>query len=490
MAEITFGGLATGMDTESIVTGLMAVDQIPVDNLYEDQEYEALRLSAYKEFDDKLTAFRDAVGDLNLTNEVRLTEANLSSEDNITASSDGAQLGSYEISVVQRAQVQKDVADGFSSFDESVLGTGTLSIGDEVITVDSSNDSLRGLMESINAVSDSTGVTATLLNDGSEGDSSHHLVFSGVDASTSFEISSSLVDSAGEAVDFTTSNIREAQQAIAYVDGVEVVGNSNTLSEVIPGVTINLNEVSEILTEASGDTPAVYATTTLDVEADTDALKEKITTFVTAYNGIMEWIGSAYDEDQFDVDSTTDTDSDDDTDSVDDDDDDDDDTDTETLAYVLRGDSSINAVKRSLQSALSDSVNSSGSLQILSEIGISTQYDGTLAMNSSEVDEVLSEKFDDVVKLFAGDGTVDGVMKELNTYMVDTTSSTDGLYALKEDNHDTKIESLDDQIEQKEYLLEKMEERIRAQFNAMELLVSELNSTSDYLTQAFSSSSS
>lgn len=488
MAEISFGGLATGLDTSTIVEGLMAVETATVTNLEDDQEYEALRLSAYKEFDDKLTAFRDAVGDLNLTSEVRLTETSLSSEDNITASSDGAQEGSYEVSVVQLAQVQKDVADGFSSSGESLLGTGTFTIGDQVITVDSSNDSLKGLMESINALSDDTGVTATILNDGSDSDESYHLVFSGVDASTSFEISSSLVDSSGDTVDFTTSRVREAQQAMAYVDGLEVVGNTNTLSDVIPGVTINLNEVSEILTEASGDTPAVYATTTLDVEADTDALKEKITTFVTAYNGIMEWIASAYDEDQFDVESTTDTeetDSDDDTDS----DSDDDDTDTETLAYILRGDSSINAVKRSLQSTLTDAIDNSGSLQILSEIGISTQYDGTLYMNSSEVDEALSENFNDVVKLFAGDDTVDGVMKELNTYMVETTSSSDGLYALKEDSHDTKIESLDDQIEQKEYLLEKIETRIRAQFNAMELLVSELNSMSDYLTQAFSSSS-
>jgi flagellar hook-associated protein 2 len=481
MSTITFSGLATGLDTDTIVEGLMAVENAAVESLEDDQEYEALKLKAYKEFDDKLEAFRTAVSDLNLTNEVRLTKTKLSSEDTVTASSDGAQLGSYDISVVQLAQVQKDIGAGFSSSTASVFGTGTFTIGDEVITVDSDNNSLQGLMESINALSGETGVTATLLNDGSDSEN-YHLVFSGVDASSSFEISSSLVDSSGDAVDFTTTRVRDAQQAIAYVDGLEVVGNSNTLSDVISGVTLNLNEVSEIITAATDDQPAQYATTTLTVEADTDTLKEKITTFVSAYNGIMEWISSAYDEDQFDVDSTTDTDT--------TDDDDESDEDATTLAYVLRGDSSINSIKRSLQNTLSSAIDNSGSLQILSQIGLSTQYDGTLYMNSSKVDEALSENFEDVVKLFAGDGTVDGVMKELNTYMLEVTSSADGIYATKSDSYDEKIEDLDDLIAQKEYLLEKVEERIRAQFSAMELLVSELNSIGDYLTQTFSSSSS
>jgi flagellar hook-associated protein 2 len=479
MADVTFSGLATGIDTDSVVEGLMAAENAVVESLGEDQDYEALKLSAYKEFDDKLEAFRSAVADLNLTSEVRLTEARLSSEDTITATSNSAKTGSYDIAVAQLAQVQKDFSVGYSSSSESVLGTGTFTIGDEEIIIDSSNNSLQGLMDAVNALSDDTGVSATLLNDGSDSEN-YHLVFSGTDASTSYEISTSL---SGTGTDFSTTRVRDAQQSIAYVDGIEVIGNSNTLSGVIAGVTLNLNEVSDIITPATDDEPAEYATTTLTIEADEDALKEKITSFVTAYNGIMEWIASAYDDDQFDIESTTD--SDDDSDS--DDDDDDDET---TLAYVVRGDSSINSVKRNLQSAISSVIDNSGSLQILSEIGISTQYDGTLYMNSSKLDTALSENFEDVVKLFAGDDTTDGVMDGLNSYMLEVTSASDGLYALKSDNYDDKIESLDDQIEQKEYLLEKIEERIRAQFAAMELLVSELNNVSSYLSALNTSSSS
>ena len=476
MAEISFGGLATGLPTEEIVEGLMAAERAPLERLQKEQEYEKSRLKAYEEFNDKLKALRTAAGDLNITSEVRLTDVRLSSDESISASSSGAQLGSYDITVAQLAQVQKDVSSGFSSDTEALLGTGTFTVAGEVIQVDKNNNSLQGLMESINALSEETGVSAAIINDGNSSDN-YHLVFSGKDATTTFSVSHTLQNADTSSVSFSTSRVRDAQQSIAYVDGIEVVGNSNSLTGVVSGLTINLSEVSEIITPASDGNPPEYKATTLTVEPDTDSLKEKITTFVTAYNGIMEWIESAYNEDSFATESDTSDDSDSSSDS------DNENAKETTLAFYLRGDASINGVKRELQTMLSSSIGSSGSLQILSEIGISTQVDGTLNVNSSKMDKALEDNFNDVVKLLAGDDDVDGVMKKFNTYLVETTSLADGLYSSKEDTYETKNKRLDNQILQKETLMEKIEARIRSQFYAMELLVSELNSVGDYLTQ-------
>ena len=261
--------------------------------------------------------------------------------------------------------------------------------------------------------------------------------------------------------------MRGAQQAIAYVDGIEVVSNTNTLSGVIAGVTINLNNESEIVS-ASGDIPVVYETATLNIEADTESLKEKLSTFVTSYNSIMEWITSGYEkitETAEQSASKSDTDE------------------EESLSNYLRGDATINYVKRSLQSILSDSIGSTGSLHILSEIGISTQVDGTLLANNSKLDNALESKFEDVVKLLAGEDSADGVMKKFNSYLIGATSASDGMYAAKRDRYESVVRRLDDQIAQKEPMMDKIEARIRAQFNAMELLVSNLNAQSDYLTQ-------
>jgi flagellar hook-associated protein 2 len=181
----------------------------------------------------------------------------------------------------------------------------------------------------------------------------------------------------------------------------------------------------------------------------------------------MDWIDSGYDITAKTEDTTTTS----------------DETQEDSLSDYLRGDATINDIKRSLQSVLSDAVGNGGSLQILSEIGISTQSDGTLMLNNAKLDKALESKFDDVVKLLAGEGSVDGVMKKFNSYLIDTTSKTKGMYANKRDRYENAVNRLDDQIRQKEFLMDKIQTRIRAQFNAMEQLVSNLNATGDYLTQ-------
>jgi flagellar hook-associated protein 2 len=466
MAEISFGGLATGLPTEDLVTSLMAVERQPIDRLEAEKEYESQRLKAYEQLNSRLSDLRSAAGDLNITSDVRTTSVRLSSEATVSASSNGAATGSYDIAVAQLAQVQKTVTDGLSSDTGSLLGSGYFSIGDVAIEVNDTNNSLQGLMASINSLSDETGVFASIINDGGDSDN-YHLVLTGRDAATSFSVGYSLQDSEGAEIAFSASHVRAAQQAVAYVDGIEIV---STLSGTIAGLTINLNQVSEIVTPASGDDPAVYQTTTLNVEADTSTLKEKLSTFVSSYNEIMDWIESGYmTADELDAaeaaleDGSS--------------------TEELSLAYYLRGDATVNDIKRGLQGILSDAVGNSGSLQILSEIGISTQSDGTLLQNNGKLDAALEAKFDDVVKLLAGEDAIGGVMKKFNYYLVQTTSTSDGMYAMKQDRYDAAVKRLDEQINQKETLMDKIEERIRAQFNAMELLVSNLNATGDYLTQ-------
>ncbi len=462
MAEISFGGLATGLPTEELVTGLMAIERRPLDRLEADKEYESLRLQAYKQFNTKLDSLRTAVSGLNITSDVRTTSVRMSSEEFVTGSSNGARTGSYDIAVAQLAQMQKTVTEGFSSESDSIFGVGTFSINDQVITVDSTNNSLRELMDSINAISEETGVSASIINDGNATDN-YHLVLTGKDASTNFTVTPTLTGG----LPISTTDVRVAQKAIAYIDGIEVVSNTNTLSGVIAGVTINLNNESEIITPASGSDPAVYATSTLNVVSDTESLKEKLSTFVTAYNSIMDWITSGYSETAGTSEAAKDGEK----------------AEPESLSDYLRGDATINKIKRGLQSILSDAVGNSGSLHILSEIGITTQQDGTLLQNSTKMNSAMESKFEDVVKLLAGEDSIDGVMKKFNSYLVDITTGSNGMYAAKKDRYDAAVKRLDNQISQKEPLIAKIEERIRAQFNAMELLVSSLNAQGDYLTQ-------
>ena len=475
MAGITFSGLASGLKTDEIITELMTLERAPLDRLEAQKEAEAARLTAFKQLDSRLEDLRSAVGGLNITSEVRTSKINLSSEDAFSASSNGAASGSYDVTVVQLAQMQKTVSVGVSSDTVGGLGTGTFMVAGKTITVDESNNSLQGLAESINALSEKTGVEASIINDGS-GVNAYHLVLTGQDAQTRFTASSNLVDSEGAAIPFGLTETRFAQQAVAFVDGVKVVSDTNTVSGVIPGVTMHLNSVSNTsyggTFEAGLDPwqwadPPRYESTMMTVEPDTEALKEKISTFVSSYNAVMDWISAGYEEfgaaaptaEEIEAGAE------------------------DILSDVVRGDSTVNGIKRQLQNILSSQIDTSGSMSVLSQLGISTQRDGSINLNDSDLNKALSEDFDGVVSLLAGENDTDGVMKKFNTKLLEMTGATSGMYAEKQQRYDRAIKRLDTQIARTEPLIDKKEASLRSRFAAMELLVSDMNSQSSFLTQ-------
>jgi flagellar hook-associated protein 2 len=474
MANVTFSGLATGMDTDSIVTQLMEIERFPIDRLEAKKESEKEKLAAYEQFKAIIDDLKGAAGAMTLTSQVRTSEINLSSEAAYSATTSSAMSGSYDISVAQLSQVQKNISEGWASNTEPLLGTGTFTINDTDIIITESNNSILGLAEAINAISDTTGVTATIINNGSD-TNPYHLVFTGVDSSTSFTISSDLEDGAATPIAFSTTQAQTAQQAVVFIDGIQVVSDTNTISSAISGITLNLNELSETSHAGTSEDgvdpwewadPPVYVTNQMTVKPDTDSLKEKLTTFVSSYNKAMEWILSGYAE--FGGSTTTTN---------------EEGTEEELLGSVLRGDASINNIKRGLQSILTTTVNTSGSLSILSQLGITTQTDGTLRQNNTDLDEALADNYEATVNLLSGEGDVDGVMKNFNYYLLDITSGTNGFYANKKTNYDSLVRRLDDSIRNMEPRMERKEATLRAKFSVMELLVSGLNAQGDFLTQ-------
>lgn len=472
---ITFSGLATGLDTNSIVKDLMALERAPLDRVEAKKTQATQRLEAFAQFKEKLDALKSAVSGMTLTSQVRSTTAKLSSESAFTASTTSGTAGSYNISVAQLSQVQKTITDGFSSNTDALFGTGTITVNGTQITVNEDNNSLAGLMQSINTKTETTGVQASIINDGSG--TPYHLVFTGKDASTTFAVTSDLKDAFNVPIPFVTDDVQLAQQAVVFIDGIEVVSDSNTLSTAISGVTLNLNAVSSTSSSGTPEVgvdpwdwadPPVYNSTRMDVESDTGALKEKITTFVTAYNDAIEWILSGYEEfggtsEVPEVEEGSDEEA--------------------VLGSVLRGDATINSMKRQLQNVLTGSINNSGGFKIMSEIGITTNRDGTLQQNNTKLDNALQNNFDDMVYLLSGDDDTAGVMKEFNSLLLKMTSGTDGMYAVQKNAYDRSVDRFDSQIEQMELRLTRREEVLKAQFTAMEQLVSSLNAQGDFLTQ-------
>lgn len=435
MANITFGGLATGMDTGAIVSELMKLERQPLERLEREKSYLNNRLDAFKDFDAKLEEFYDFFKNFDSTDEIRSFSASAASEEFFTLSADSTSVaGSFQVEVQNLAQVQKDVGVGYADKSAGTFSAGTITINSTDITIDA-NDSLSAIATKINNANtgdSATGVSASIINDGSA--NGYRLVLTGEDAETTFSATVSGVSSGGTALSF--SNTQPAELASIVVDGITITNKNNTFTEAIPGVTLSLLKEND-----------VGATTSVAVDTNTQGIKDKVNEFVEKYNAILSYIDEQEDAD-------------------------------------WGRDMGFQGVKRSLQNLLVTNTGVSGDLKYLVDLGIETdQYTGKISIDSSQLDDAINENLDDLENLFLGEDGIDGISTLFKNYLDGVTDSTNGILAAKQKSTDIGIKSLDSNIERMELRLEKREEMLNAQFAAMEQLVSGMNSTASYLSQ-------
>ncbi|MBN2428527.1 MAG: flagellar filament capping protein FliD [Deltaproteobacteria bacterium] len=424
MSTISFSGLASGLDTESIISSLMEIEQAPVTALEEDQEYLETKLEAYTSFDTYLDALNSAVKALDSTSELNAYSATLSSDEISTSVSSIAKEGSYNIEVVSLACQQKDIADeGFGDTTTADL-SGSITIGEE--TLEYENVSLSDLVETIN--SGEYGISASLINDGTE--DGYRLILTADQSGSEIDI----VATGSITLDTVTDgHTREGSQAHIVVDNIDIYSNSNSIDTAVNGVTLELLDTTE------GDT------ITLNVSTDSDAVVEKVESFVTAYNDVIAYIA-------------------------------------DQSASDWGSDSEFRSVKRKLQNFISTQIGVEGSFSSLTELGLETDYEtGQLTLDTEILSDAIEEDFESFQSLFLGDDDTDGIAVRMADYMAEITDSDTGILAVKEDSTEDNIDRIEEQIERLELRLEKRQENLEAQFTALETLLSELNTTSDYL---------
>ncbi len=445
--SIQFGGLATGLDTSSIIDQLMNIERQPLARLEADKTWLNNRLKAFTELDTRLKSFADSIKDLNYRDTLLKRSTTLGSEEFFTASAsrDAVPGASYEVEVVSLARVQKSVSTGVASSSDPLFGTGTLSlrVGEETHTIDigEGENSLTGIMEAINAAD--LWVRAAIINDGTvnpDGSSTpYRLVLTGETVAREFSLDASTLTGGTASLDLGTP-VQQATRAHVRVDNIDIYSDTNTLTEAIPGMTLDLRKA-----EAG-------TTTSLAVNVDKAAIKEAIEEFATGYNKVVSFITG-----QSVIDGEG--------------------------GGVLGGDSGINAIKRRLQTMLTQPVENSGTLRALSQLGFETQKDGTLQVNEKTLNAAIDTNLDSVVSLLAGEDGVEGVATRFKNYLFDLTSSATGMLQGRRESINSNLKRIDTKIDASQARLEQRQKTLEAQFSAMETLVSNLNAQSSYLTQ-------
>ncbi len=410
---LSSAGVGSGLDVTTLVSTLMSAEQAPLKALATQQSSYNARLSAYGTVKNALSSFQNTVKSLSDTSKLQAVTTMLLDSSVVSASGGaGAVPGTYSIEVTQLAQAQKLVAAGQAS-DKTAIGPGVLTFdfgstsgstftgngqASKSVTIDSTNNTLAGVRDAINAAG--IGISATIVNDGSNSPYRLSLANSQTGATNSMKIT--VGDGSGAAGSSSAlaallthdpagsqqlTQTMAAQNATLKVDGIAVSKASNTITDAVSGVTLTLQKTN------------AGSPTSLSVAYNTASVTSSVQAFVNGYNSLTATLKnlSAYNQA------------------------------TKTGA-ALNGDSLVRTIQSQLRGIVTGVVsNGSSGLTRLNQVGVSFQKDGTLALDATKLQSAINTQFNQLSNLFAATGSATDAQL---TYASSTSATKPGSYAV------------------------------------------------------------
>jgi len=447
---ISFGGLASGLDTQAIISALLAVEQRPIAQM--EQRVSTLKGSKSKfgDLEGMLDKLREKANSLRQTNSFVEYAAALDKEDFLLAdASSSAAPGTYRIDVQQLAQNQVTTSTGYADKTSSI-GSGTLLFEVdgtiEAVTIDGANTSLEGIASAINS-NQNLAVRAQVVDTGNASDPYQLVLTSegeGADGAFTVSLDGGPVGNGLDGLVASLTDTVAAQDAIVNIDGINYQRSSNTIGNAVQGVTLNLKAPSTTV-GAGFPSPDV---STLTISPDTEATATKIQEFVDAYNEIVDFVQE--------------------TNVV---------SEEGEASSPLFGDATLRSIRSQLRQIVGNSVDTGNTAySLFAQIGVESDRDGRLTFNRSEFDEALAEDADAVRNLFSDSST--GIAQRIYDQIDIYTDSVDGLLKIRKDGFDSLIKQTEDRIENAERRLEAYELQLTNRFASLESLLSGLQTQS------------
>jgi flagellar hook-associated protein 2 len=449
---ISFGGLGNGVDFGPIVDLLVQAERIPIDRINQRKLDLQAKQTDFGLLGGKLLGLQTAANSLRTRlsfdkNQVGVTSA--SSQDLLTASvSSTAAAGTHKVTVnflASAHQVVSKDSTAVSTTDTDIVsgGSGTFSFsvgGGSTQTVNlDANGTLEDLRNGINDLG--VGVGASILNTGTEAVPAYRLVLSSNDSGASNSITISADDTDLDTVTTGVDTFQAAQDSqIVLGEGVGAVTierSSNTLTDVISGITLNL--------QATDVNPV-----TISVTQDTTAVKEGISNFVSAFNEVQNFVNERT---AFNVETGE--------------------------RGIFVGDSLARSVLDRIRQSTFSQISGLTTYTSAAQIGFETQTaDGTIKLNDTTFDAAISLNYSAVRDLFVQNPTTgtEGI-GELVTDAVDALDDVEfGALTLRQNSLTKQIDDFLEQISVKEAALLRFEERQRIKFGNLDGLLSSLQS--------------
>lgn len=450
LGTLSSSGIGSGLDINGLVQQLVNAEKAPKTALLDQAEAGVqAKVSALGSLRSALDAFRSSLSNLENLDSFRGRSVTQSGTDYLAATAAASAVpGSYEVSVDQLATSQKLASRVFASTTDPV-GTGTLTIVDGAdafsVSITDQNSSLTDIAAAINEAADNPGVVAAVINgvDGAQ------LVLSSTStgADHGLVVTQSGGDGGLAALTYDPANgqtnlteLQAPQNAKVTIDGIAVESSSNSIGDAIGGLSLDLQAPN-----TSGDA------TRVTVGYDRQGAGGTIDSLVKAYNALMDAISSVSSYDP-----------------------------QTQQGGPLFGDAGVSNLGYQLRRELTGPVDGAGPFHALSDIGLSVQLDGKLQLDGTKLDAAFAQNFDAVGQLFAN--AEQGVANRMDS-LLDPYLKGGGIFDLRSDGYKSTLSDISDQRQALDTRLQAYQSRLLSQFNALDTLMAQLQSTSNFLTQ-------
>jgi flagellar hook-associated protein 2 len=461
---ITALGAGSGVDVKALAQGLANAEIQPrKDAVQAKIDKTEAKISGYSAIMAVLNNFKAAVETVDSTTDfASLSVQNSNTSAVAFSTSAAAGPGSHSINVQSLAQAQRTISDGFENITSEVNGGDAFTLtlvkgpaGSQTtvnIEILETETNASAMVSKINQ--SDAGVSAQLVDTGIDGPNRYKVVLTGQPGlDNQFTVSTTAADSSG--ISFATADDQQAADAALVVNGVSITRSSNTVNDVIPGVTLTLL--------ATTTTPASVA-----VARDTSGVKEKIQGIVQAYNDMVSdfaVLTGPKSDDEEDI-----------------------------FSGSLKGDSTPRTVLAQIRATLFGESDTKGdTIATFRDLGVSVDKDGVVSLDETVLDSALNSNFEEVVKTLAGrtSETVDGetVIKrglgvELAARVRDLMAPS-GIILSQSSSAETQVAKHEDKLTDLEDRLQTILDRYTKQFAAMESLVGQITAMRENLKGQF-----
>jgi flagellar hook-associated protein 2 len=455
-------GAGSGIDVKSLAQSLVDAEKTPKKERIEAKIAKSeAKITGYSAVKYALSTLKTAFGKLNDASDFSSIKATNTQPAafGVTASST-AEAGSYSIAVLDTAKAQRTASSSFASRSTTLNGGVAFQLNLTIGAVpadpiDVTTTTPAGMVSAINGAK--LGVTAQLINTGS----GHQIVLTGdTGVANTFSMTTSGTNPTDPVSTITFSqSLQTATDASFTVNGLPVTRSTNTVNDVIDGVTL------ELFAKTAVDSVNAPVAARLDLNRDTAGIKDNIKGLVTAYNDFEETLKILGDRD----------------------------SEVEEFGGALAGESLLQSVRTQVRNLITDTSSTPGTtIQAARDVGLSIDRFGKLTLDEAKLDTALQDNFGEVSTMFSAGtnnqsiyspapaGLAGGAINSIEKMLLST-----GLIDTQSKSATTQIAKYKDEMTVLEERMEKLMTRYMSQFSVMESIVGNSNSMREGLKGTF-----